>query len=96
MRKLCDNCKKKVGEDTYEAVGCEKCLNTGYHKRALITELVEMDSAMRKAVLEKADIEQLEKILKNKNHRTLHDDGLRLIGDGVTTKDEINKVCGVS
>ena len=95
VRRLCSNCKKHDDQKKFRPVGCESCLNTGYHGRAMIAELVEMDSLLRKAVLEKADIEELEKILKEKDHKTILHDGRRLVNDSITTIDEINKVCGI-
>ncbi len=86
VRKLCAKCK---------ASGCDECFNTGYKGRALIAEMVQLDSQLRKAILTKADLDELEKILKDKGHMTMIDDGLRLVGDGITTRDELNKVCGI-
>jgi general secretion pathway protein E len=95
VRRLCDSCKRK-NEKTgfFDAVGCQKCFNTGYRGRALISELVEIDSALRKAILEKADIEKLQDVLKERNHRNILNDGLHLVEQGITTKQELHYVCG--
>ena len=96
VRKLCEKCKQK-DEQTglFEAAGCEDCFNTGYKGRVLIAEMVQLDSQLRKAVLAKADLDELENILKDKGHATMIADGRRLIRDGVTTQDELNKACGI-
>jgi len=86
VRKLCVNCK---------AAGCDECFNTGYKGRALIAEMVQLDSQLRKAILTKADLDELEQILRDKGHTTMIADGLRLVEDGITTRDELNKVCGI-
>jgi len=96
VRKLCKKCKqkdKKTG--LFEATGCDDCFNTGYKGRVLIAEMVQLDSSLRKAILAKADLDQLEGILKNKGHTNMLTDGERLVGDGVTTQEELNKVCGI-
>ena len=96
VRRLCDSCKRK-NERTgfFDSIGCQACFNTGFRGRTLISELVELDSALRRAILEKADIEKLEAILKEKKHRTILDDGMHLVEQGITTKQELQKVCGI-
>ena len=97
VRKLCTQCKQKIeATGAFEAAGCDDCFNTGYKGRVLIAEIVQLDSSLRKAVLDKADLDQLEDILKNKGHTTMLTDGRRLVSEGVTTQDELNKVCGIT
>ena len=79
----------------FEAVGCDDCFNTGYKGRVLIAEMVQLDSQLRKAILAKADLDELERILENKGHTNMLTDGVRLVSDGMTTQEELNKVCGI-
>jgi type II secretory ATPase GspE/PulE/Tfp pilus assembly ATPase PilB-like protein len=96
VRRLCEKCKKQNAEDNfYEEAGCEGCLNTGYKGRALIAEIVELDSQLRKAIAAKHDLEQIEMILKEKGHVNMLADGKRLVEQGITSMDELNRVCGV-
>jgi len=96
VRKLCSSCKRKVdGAGLFEAVGCKACFNTGYKGRALIAEMVQLDSPLRKAILSKADLDELENILQSKGHTNMFEDGRRLVTEGVTAQDELNKVCGI-
>lgn len=96
IRRLCNKCKKQ-NEKTglFEATGCADCFNTGFKGRALIAEIVELDSQLRKAILAKADLEELEVLLKNKGHIDILEDGQRLVKDGITAADELNKACGI-
>ena len=97
LRKLCGHCKeldKQTGY--YRAGGCEKCLQTGFRGRVLISEMMQLDSQLRKAVLAKADLEELETILSSKGHIDLAQDGQRLLGEGVTTQEELDKACGTA
>ncbi len=96
VRKLCDRCKRQSGSGGYEPVGCPTCLGTGFHGRTLIAEIVRLDSELRKAVLAKADLDQLEALLKAKGHATIFTDGQRLVGTGVTTPTELRKACGIT
>ena len=96
IRKLCNKCKKKNDETgLFESVGCEECFNTGFKGRILIAEMVEPDGQLRKAILAKADLEELEGILESGGHTNMQADGERLVRDGLTTQEELNKVCGI-
>ncbi|MBN2137500.1 MAG: type II/IV secretion system protein [Sedimentisphaerales bacterium] len=96
VRRLCPECKQRdAGSGLYGAIGCETCFNTGYKGRVLIAELVELDGSLREAILAKADIDQLEKVLAEKGHTNLLEDGRRLIKQGITTEEELSKACGV-
>lgn len=97
VRKLCEKCKRKSEqEDSYQSTGCDECFNTGYKGRILIAEIVQLDSELRKAILAKADLEELEALLMSKGHANMLTDGQRLVSNGLTTQEELNKVCGFS
>jgi general secretion pathway protein E len=95
VRRLCEHCKRPDGSSgSYQPVGCDQCFNTGYHGRALIAEMVHLDGELRRAVLAKADLDQLLGILSARGHMTVRQDGGRLVREGVTTQEELEKVCG--
>ncbi|MHC4131315.1 MAG: GspE/PulE family protein [Planctomycetota bacterium] len=94
VRRLCEKCKKQNKETSmFEPVGCEQCFNTGFHGRALIAELVQLDGQLRKAVLKKFDLEQLEQIIQKRGHMSIRQHGNQLVNKGITTLDELNKIC---
>jgi len=95
VRRLCGNCKRKNENGAFEAGQCQECFNTGYRGRALIAEMVQLDGQLRKAILSKCDLDELEKLLTDKGHTTIQTDGRRLVNQGITTLQELNKVCGV-
>ena len=97
VRKLCKKCKGKNKQTgLYEAAGCDGCFDTGYKGRALIAEMVQLDSRLRKAILAKADLDEFEELLKSKGHTNMLADGKRLVDGGITTQEELNKVCGIA
>lgn len=97
VRKLCNQCKRKIEKaGLFEAAGCDACFNTGYRGRVLIAEMVQLDGQLRKAILAKADLEELEALLMCKGHTSMLADGERLVSDGITTQEELNKVCGIA
>jgi type II secretory ATPase GspE/PulE/Tfp pilus assembly ATPase PilB-like protein len=89
VRKLCERCKRKTETGVFQAVSCDNCFKTGYKGRLLIAQMVQLDSRLRKAILAKADAEELESLLKESGL----DDGSRLVREGFTTREELNKVC---
>ncbi len=96
IRKLCDKCKKKNPRSgLFEAAGCKDCFDTGFKGRVLIAEIVELDSRLRQALLEKADLDKLEEILKSKGHTNMFSDGRRLVSEGITAAEELNKIFGI-
>ncbi len=95
VRRLCEQCKRQAAGG-YESVGCGACLGTGFKGRVLIAEMVQLDSDLRKAILAKADLEELDTLLQTKGHATILDDGRRLVEAGITTQAELNRACGLS
>jgi len=110
VRKLCAKCKRQdpqtqkteprtsvrgKGIAVFEATGCDDCFNTGYKGRVLIAEMVQLDGQLREAILAKADADQLEAILTEKGHTNILEDGRRLLDQGITSQEELNKVCGI-
>jgi general secretion pathway protein E len=96
VRKLCRKCRKETDGGAFEPLGCKHCLDTGFKGRVLIAEMVELDGPLRKAILAKADMEELEALLMSKGHTSLLADGERLISDGITIQEELNNVCGIA
>jgi general secretion pathway protein E len=96
VRKLCKQCRKPAGDGRFQPVGCDICLGTGFKGRALIAEMVRLDSDLRKAILAKADLDTLESLLAEKGHVALSQDGRRLVESGVTTEAELNKAGGIA
>jgi type II secretory ATPase GspE/PulE/Tfp pilus assembly ATPase PilB-like protein len=94
VRKLCEKCKRKENDGTFTAQGCEECFDTGYKGRVLIAEMVRLDGELRKAILAKADMEALGKILSSRGHMDMAHDGRRLVAEGITTTEEIHRVVG--
>jgi general secretion pathway protein E len=95
IRKLCDKCKKAQA-GRFEPVGCPACLGTGFRGRVLIAEMVQLDSSLRKAILAKADLDELQTLLKTRGHTTLLAHGRQLAETGMTTQDELGKACGMT
>jgi general secretion pathway protein E len=94
VRRLCDECKRMAPGGGFEPVGCEACLGTGFRGRTLIAEMVRLDGDLRKALLAKADLDELAVLLRKKGHSTMLIDGQRLVEAGITPQEELSKACG--
>ena len=77
----------------YRGAGCEKCVQTGYKGRTGIYEFMLMTPAIQKGVLKGMDSESLKEIALNEGLITLFEYGKRKIVDGITTPEEVLRVC---
>ncbi len=76
----------------YKSVGCEHCRQTGYGGRTGIHELLVIDDAMRRAILDGLDASALHAKATAAGMHTLYEDGLTKVADGVTSLDELLRV----
>ena len=95
IRQLCEACKQPETDQSHQAVGCDACMHTGFKGRVLVSEMIQMDSALRKAILDKADLDEIEALLGVRGHETLLCHGERLITEGLTSRQELNKTFGI-
>jgi general secretion pathway protein E len=94
VRKLCPHCKAPHSEcaDEMIATGCEQCGNTGYRGRIMIYELFELDEPTRKLILAQAGSDELREQARAFGMSTMHDCGMRLVAEGVTSRAEVLRV----
>ncbi len=109
LRKLCLDCrarrrpndedKRRLGNNLRDAIydprGCKKCLGTGYSGRRAIFELLDVKKQVGDAIHGNPTIVDLRKSVKGKGFQSLRVNGYSLIGQGVTTFEEVDRVIGV-
>lgn len=85
----------EVGSHTiYRESGCSKCYHSGYKGRRGIFELLLMTQEMKRRVITTADANELKEVAeKNDSMISLKQDGARAILDGITTIEEVYRVC---
>ncbi len=71
--------------------GCPECSQTGYRGRQGLFELMMITDAQRELITKKAPTLVLKQKAVEQGMRTLRDDGMRAIFDGLTTIDEVLK-----
>jgi type IV pilus assembly protein PilB len=82
-----------IGEgQLYQAVGCQRCAETGYRGRVALYEVMPFQGKLRALVDGSTD--QIFQAAVEQGMRTLRDDGLRQSLAGVTTLEEVRRVTG--
>jgi len=108
VRKVCEDCKEEYEPEAwareslphgathafFRGKGCDKCHNTGYRGRTAVHEVLEMDDDFRMLVARNADMEELAEAASKSGMVTLRLDGLAKAAQGITTINEVLRVCG--
>lgn len=68
--------------------GCPKCNNSGYKGRVGVHELMTTSEALIEAINKEADSAVLKKICQQDGMKTLHQDSLLKVKEGITTMEE--------
>lgn len=77
-----------------EAVGCAKCLNTGYRGRLGIYEMIPVSTQMQHLIVSGASVNDMKALARSEGHRFLREDGLLKAWQGLTTVEEVLRVTG--
>ncbi|MDH4201647.1 MAG: ATPase, T2SS/T4P/T4SS family [Phycisphaerae bacterium] len=79
-----------VGDKTfYYGKGCNNCNRTGYRGRTGIYEIMTFNDELRDLVMNHASTAVLREAARREGMRTLRENGLKAIFDGITTLDEV-------
>ena len=105
VRTLCTECKEAYEPNAeerillgnnddpelrlYRPVGCSKCNNRGYKGRVAVMEILPMDSDLDELVARRASPRELRAAADSKGFRTLADEGLKRVFEGVTSLAEV-------
>ena len=108
-RRLCAVCKRRTlipenalneagfrfGADleAYEPIGCGRCNGSGYKGRLGVFSVMVMNDELRDLAIEGAPESQLAQSARANGMRSLREDGLDKVRAGVTSIEEIARVC---
>ncbi len=108
VRKLCPYCKtptilpdnvlKEIEKDLpknyqfYKAKGCEKCSQTGYMGREMISEVLGIDTTLSSMIARNTSKEEMLNYAISKGFKTMFQDGILRAAKGITTIEEIFRV----
>ena len=104
VRKLCHKCAKRVERPAFlkkntpkgrwfEPVGCDECQGKGYEGRIGIYEMVAVTPALRSLITREAPLAELHDQARKDGNRSLLDDGLLKASKGITSVNEVLRVC---
>ncbi len=77
----------------FKAVGCPKCNNSGYKGRLGLHELMEGTDAVKKNIQEHARVAEMFATALEDGMRTLKQDGIEKVLQGVTDMQQVRAVC---
>jgi general secretion pathway protein E len=81
-----------AGKKVFEPRGCSRCFDTGYLGRQAIFEILEMDDEIRRLVLKTSETGRIKEAAVKKGMKTLRQDGMVKVFDGITSIREVLRV----
>lgn len=107
-RKICENCRTEYKptdqeqkllakrgtplEKLYKGKGCDNCFGLGYKGRVGIFELLVMTSDLRSLIVHRPVFDDIRKQAGVNGMRTLFDDGIQKVKNGVLSLEELGRV----
>jgi general secretion pathway protein E len=76
----------------YKAVGCDKCIGTGYRGRLGIFEIMRLTEKLKSLILGTYDSNQIKNEARREKMLSLRQDGIQKVLNGVTTIEEVLRV----
>jgi len=106
VRKLCSHCSEPTDAPTFIAkhitqgdwrkpIGCTHCHGRGYRGRVGVYEMIEVTPAMRDLITQQAPVSEIREMARKDGFRSLLDDGLIKASKGITSVDEVLRVCSI-
>lgn len=108
IRTLCKHCKvshkpnafhvekmRAHGKDmsrVYYPRGCSKCLNSGYHGRQALFELLVVDEPIKEAILSGPTVASLHAAMRHAGFVSVAEMGWHAVAEGTTSVDEVIRV----
>jgi type IV pilus assembly protein PilB len=80
---------KAVAGHFFHGAGCEKCGHSGYRGRVGLFEWLRVTDTIRELISQGASQGQLREQAVRQGMRTLREEGLRLVDEGITTVEEV-------
>ena len=78
--------------EVYEAVGCDRCHNTGYNGRQAIVEILEVDEEIEAMIAAQDTTLEILRVAHEKGMHSMKEDGYAKVLKGITTMAEIQRV----
>jgi len=108
IRKLCPHCRSKITlpkstiekfeeflpehYQFYKAVGCDKCANSGYFGREMISEVLVVSEEIRSIIARGGSKSEIKEQAKKDNFVNMLQDGIIRAANGITSIEEVYRV----
>ena len=107
IRKICTDCREEYepeawAKEAFDGVddircfrgkGCDACGGIGFRGRTAVQELLEMDDALRNIVAQGGTVEEIREQAMKSGMLTMKQDGIAKVIQGMTTLEEVLRVC---
>jgi len=109
LRTICPKCKTTYFPDEsvlndigwtgprnrafHRGEGCPLCHDSGYKGRRAICEVLEMSPPLREIILTRPSADEVKNLIRSQNWRDLRQAGLRCVEQGLTSIEEMMRVC---
>ena len=84
--------KEKILTKVFAGTGCEACSGSGYRGRLSVSEMLEVDTAVREAILKRSSARELRRVAIEAGMTPMFEDGLAKMVAGQTTISELFRV----
>jgi type IV pilus assembly protein PilB len=84
------------GFNAFEPGACVRCGQSGYKGRTGLYEVMTMTDGLRRLILDRAGHDDLRARAREEGLRTLREDGLEKVRDGITSVSEVLRVVGTT
>jgi type IV pilus assembly protein PilB len=81
--------------ELYQATGCSNCYHTGYHGRKAVYEILCVSSKIRRMIVDKSSDDVIKQQAIEEGMKTLRNNAIDEVLNGVTTLDEMMRVVDV-
>jgi len=85
--------KQMKGSLFYRKRGCPRCGNTGYRGRVGVFQFLEMSGRLEQLASEKASRDVINEAARDEGMRTMWEDGIQKVAAGLTSAEELARVC---
>ncbi len=107
VRRICPDCREEYepeawAKEAFEGIdeihffqgkGCDACKGHGYRGRTAVQELLQIDDALKNIVAQNGTVEQIREQAIKSGMVTMKQDGLAKVTQGITTLEEVLRVC---
>lgn len=86
----------RVAEQVCDAVGCDKCMSTGFVGRRAIFELMVVNDALRDAIDHSPNLAGIRGVLDRTTFVSLSHTGWQMVAEGIASPEEVRRVISES